>query len=205
MPQKVIDFKSFVVELFIPWQVYLVILNENKTPAIVGAFLRPSPLRSLLEPVYCFPLPNIYADGRICTPVVSSIAEIESQNIGQVVQNAYQMFWSSSFNYDLIVSCTRGIKNGFIENGFPPYLNSGKESETTNFLKAWQKKVISVNDIKYVPVSEDDLSTDIDCHESSYNLLAVINRFYNNYMGSYVSASNSFTVINNLYNNFAIS
>lgn len=202
MTQEAIDFKSFVVELFIPWQVYVVILNENKTPAVVGAFLRPTPLKSLLEPVYCFPLPNIYADGRICTPVVSSIAEIESQNIGQVVQNAYQMFWSSSFNYDLIVSCSRAAKNGFIENGFNPSLYHGSSSETNAFLKAWQDNIISIGDINWIPVSEDDLSQQIDCGESSYNLLAVINRFYNNYIGF---NSNSFAFVNNLYNNFATS
>lgn len=203
MNQEAIDLKSFFVELFIPWQVYVVILNENKTPAVVGAFLRPKQLTNLLDSLYCFPLPNIYTDGRICTPVVSSIAEIESQNIGQVVQNAYQMFWSSSFNYDLVVSCSRAAKNDFIKNDFTVSSNYTLHSEITCFLKKWQQKVCSIDDIKWIPVSEDDLSTTIDYNnENDYSLLSVINRFYNNYIGF---TNSSFTFVNNLYNNFATS
>ncbi len=203
MNQEVIDSKSFFVELFIPWQVYVVILNENKIPAVVGAFLRPAQLTNLLDCLYCFPLPNIYADGRICTPVVSSIAEIESQNIGQVVQNAYQMFWSSSFNYDLVVSCSRAGRNDFIKNDSTSFSHYTFHSEVTCFLKKWQQKVCSINDINWIPVSEDDLSNTIDHNnDNDYSLLSVINRFYNNYIGF---TNSSFTFVNNLYNNFATS
>jgi hypothetical protein len=94
------DTKSYSV--LIPWQVFVIVLNDSNIPIHIRLFARKSPLETLNDQVFSMPLPNLYANGMVCTPIMDSISQVNVQNIGEAIQVAYQMFWSSGFNYDLL-------------------------------------------------------------------------------------------------------
>ena len=100
----------------IPWQLY--VITYSSAPSYddpsgidfyacdVKMFFSNSRIYNFDQEVYLAPLPNLYTDGSLCRPMLSSMDDIErySKDISGVIMAAYDWVWNSGTNIDLTES-----------------------------------------------------------------------------------------------------
>ena len=92
------------ITLALPWQVYIVVLNNHYEPIKVHLYARPSKIDSINSKLYVMPLLNVYGDCSLCAPLISSMNVEKITTVAEALDVVYHMIWSSGFNYDLINS-----------------------------------------------------------------------------------------------------
>ena len=97
----------------IPWQVYVVSYNyyenEGETQYYIEnvyMYFRNSFVNDFSDTVYSPSLPNFYANGMLCRPMISDMEELRvtPNNAQGVMQTAYNWIWNSGTNLDLTES-----------------------------------------------------------------------------------------------------
>lgn len=88
----------------VPWQVYFVTLNGDGMPSLC-AYVRPTQLEALDDPLYVYPLPNVGAGGGVCMHVEDSWPQFVKQKPSPTLADrAFFMInalWMSGFNHNM--------------------------------------------------------------------------------------------------------
>jgi len=141
--------------ILVPWQVFVIGLAENYTPINIFSFTRPASLKTVRDQLFCMPMPNVYGDGKVCTPMLAEMADTECHSISQAVNLAYGMFWSSGFNYDLINSVKIGMSGGMVKDAGQ---SDADTDEFDRFFRSWSKNVSDISDMTFVNPGDSERS-----------------------------------------------
>ena len=166
-------------KILIPWQVYVIGLTTDYTPSTMYVFARPEPLSNLHSALYNMPLLNLFGNGKVCTPKMTEMQDHNGSSVSEGIQTAYNMFWSSGFNYDLLTAVNVGQESSYVQ--WTPRQDGDEEDidEIGSFYQAWSRNVHHVNDINFCPPSDGDTDTSPACDENGdyveYILSSAIN------------------------------
>ena len=100
--------------IHLPWIAYLVELDQTYYPDSIFVFAMEHSLQRVDDKIGVLPLSNFSTGGKLCQPHRGTVEEVPT-NIGEGLQLAYQMVWSSGFNRDLDAnfSWCRGLRKPF--------------------------------------------------------------------------------------------
>lgn len=91
--------------LALPWQLYLA-EYDPKTMLLtqVHMYFMKESLRDSNQIMYMPPLPNFYANGTLCRPLLANMEDIEryDKSLSGIMVSAYDWIWNSGFNHDLM-------------------------------------------------------------------------------------------------------
>lgn len=87
-------------ELILPWTAMLVELDATLFPDRVWIFALEGPLQSFSDIIGVMPLPNLYPNAQVCFPE-NARALGSPQDIGEAINLAYEIAWSSYSNIDI--------------------------------------------------------------------------------------------------------
>lgn len=91
--------KEHVFHLPIPRAVIGVVLSGN-APSLVYHMICRDPIVDDASPLWLVPMPNVYADGKICAP--SSDRRFNQKNFTDGLMSAYEVVWDTRYNADLV-------------------------------------------------------------------------------------------------------
>ena len=90
----------------VPWQVYVVIFNNNYEVVETYMYYSKSSIikNGYDQPVYLPALINFYSNGHLCRPFYASTTDTDfySKDVAGVISASYDAVWSSGWNADLI-------------------------------------------------------------------------------------------------------
>jgi len=101
--------EEHIYTLPIPWQVYVITyskISDDLNLNNVYMYFSNTSIRSLDQPVYLPPLPNLYSNGELCRPMFDSMEDItpDTNDINGLIQLSYNWVWNSGSNADLTES-----------------------------------------------------------------------------------------------------
>jgi hypothetical protein len=91
--------------LALPWQLYVAEYDPNTMLLFrVHMYFMKESLKDIDQTMYLAPLPNFYANGHLCRPLLANMDDIErySKDLSGVMASAYDWIWNSGFNHDLM-------------------------------------------------------------------------------------------------------
>lgn len=87
----------------VPWQVYILRITNARSQPQMTACVRPTPLQSLQDPLYVYPLPNVDNDGRVCIHVEGTWPAFakDHPNTADRAMWMINALWVSGFNENI--------------------------------------------------------------------------------------------------------
>jgi len=88
----------------VPWQLYIIDYDKKGyTCNSVRMYFMHSQLNDVSQTLFLPPLPNFFANGRLCRPMFDSYDEIDKypKNISGIISAAHDWIWNTGFNHDL--------------------------------------------------------------------------------------------------------
>lgn len=87
-------------DIWLPHTAYVVDLDQTYYPESIFVYALNGPLESMSDLIGVLPLSNFSTAGKLCQPHRANVGE-QPSNIGEGLDLAYRMCWSSGFNMDL--------------------------------------------------------------------------------------------------------
>ena len=124
----------------LPWLAYLVDLDQTYYPDSIFVYALRHSICSASDQLGVLPLSNFSTGGKLCQPHRSLVEDVPT-TIGEGLQLAYQMVWSSGFNRDLDANFAwcRGLKKPYSIFKKPEYEDtSGVYNISYKFTEHWE-------------------------------------------------------------------
>lgn len=143
----------------LPWQVYIIALNNHYEPIKVHLYARPSKMKTIYDKLYVMPLLNLYSDCSLCAPLISSMSVDKINSVAEAIDIVYHMVWSSGFNYDLISVIqmveARILNDNNLKSQAARYqkLNTGDTAES--FFNYWALYMTNLNNFVFCNPSDN--------------------------------------------------
>lgn len=154
------SFIPYVYSIPLPWQLYIVTFDDNFYCSQVYMYFMQGPLTSPDQNLYLASLPNFFANGLLCRPMLDNMEDIDrySKDIKGVIESSYDWVWNNGTNNDLTESLLHLYvqnPNGLIANNIPSphkysYFDSQSllgayhinDTQSSLLFSAWEKTPI---------------------------------------------------------------
>lgn len=90
--QLTISYRETLYTICVPWTIWGIRLNTNRTVDKSFLFARPFPLASLEDELYAFPLPNMANNSAIALP------SVRKGHLGQALMEMVETYWNRPFS-----------------------------------------------------------------------------------------------------------
>lgn len=98
---RVDKFNTSIYNIAVPWQIYIATFDIQMNLATLKIYYSKGPIESFDHQLYSVPLFNVYDDGRVCLPDHPGEYYKQNKNYCDLIVDAIEDFWMSSFNTDL--------------------------------------------------------------------------------------------------------
>lgn len=135
----------------LPWQLYIAEYDPKRMLLCkVHMYFMNESFKGPHQIMYSPPLPNFYANGKLCRPFLASMEDVEryDKSLSGIMASAYDWIWNSGFNHDLaetVMSLYSDKNNSFYNPNYNrvPISHSWHRhihpKDVHNILTIWEK------------------------------------------------------------------